>query len=92
MVNYGITILNSSVVECLLSMQKIPGSTVGYIYFLCEYCHMLQLQHLLSAVYDALLMPGLHNTFFSLVNKRLRSHWTEALLKHLSSGSVHAGA
>ena len=28
-VNYGITILNRSVVECLLSMQKVPGSIMG---------------------------------------------------------------
>ena len=27
--NYGITILNSSVVECLLSIQKVPGSILG---------------------------------------------------------------
>ena len=55
MVNYGITILNSSVVECLLSMQKVPGSIVGQVYLLCAYCHMLQLQHLLSVVCDALI-------------------------------------
>ena len=45
--------LNSTVVECLLSMQKVPGSILGQVYFLFAYCHMLQLQHLLSAAYDA---------------------------------------
>ena len=60
--------LNSSVVECLLSIQEVRGSILGHVYFLFAYCHMLQLQHLLSAAYDALI-----NTFFSLVNKRLCS-------------------
>ena len=51
MISYGITILNSSVVECLHSMQKVPGSILGWVYFLFTY---YQLQHLLSDVYDAL--------------------------------------
>ena len=55
MITYGITILNSSVVECVLSIQNVPGSTLGYVYMLFAYCNILQLQHLLSAVYDALI-------------------------------------
>ena len=53
--NHVITILNRSVEELLLSMQKVPGSILGQVYLFFAYCHMLQLHLLLSAVYDALI-------------------------------------
>ena len=45
----------SLIVECLLSMQKVPGSILGQVYFLVAYCHLLLLQDVLSVVYGAII-------------------------------------
>ena len=76
--------LNSSVVEYLLSMPKVPGSILGQVYCSCSIFHLLHMMHLLIGA-----KPGLLNTFFHWSINGL--DWTEALLKRLTSGSVHVG-
>ena len=44
------------------------------------------MMHLLTAA-----KPGLHSTFFFIGQKTFMQPWTEALLKRLTIGSVHAG-
>ena len=52
---YRYIFLNSSVVECLLSMRKVLGSILSLVYFLFADYHLLQLQHLKYAGYRALI-------------------------------------
>ena len=68
MVNHGITILNSSVVECLCSIQKVPGSIswARYTFYLriatccsCSIYYLLYMMHLLIGA-----KPGLLDTFY----------------------------
>ena len=52
---YRYTCLNSSGVECLLSMPKVLGSILGLVYLMFANHQVLHLQHLTSAVYIAFI-------------------------------------
>ena len=42
-VNTSMSFLNSTVVECMLSVWQVPGSTPGQVYFLLAHSHLRQL-------------------------------------------------
>ena len=60
----AVTLLNSSVVEFLLSMREVPSSVLVKVYFLFAGPHLLQLQHLLAAVHGTLIFCWADYTFF----------------------------
>ena len=75
-------------------MQEVLGSILHWVVFL-SYYHLLQLEHLLSAVSKHLLTVGnaeLHNTFFPCGQSTFMQCFTVALHKRLLSALVHAGA
>ena len=82
-------------VECLPSVQKVPGSVLHQVYFLfvytkccnCSIYYLLHIQHLLAVVNPALLI-----TFFSYGQSTFLQCYSVALPKRLISCSVHAGS
>ena len=88
-----INCLNSSVVEMLLSVQKVWGSILCLVYlFFMNYCQ-LQVQHLLSAAFAALIIHcKCRDAYdFSFGQSTFMQFYSVVLNKRLFSVPVHAG-